>query len=142
MTAPSATSTAIPNLPIPMERSMVEQLKNLRQFWALGSLSLERNREAALRDDRNVWVAWWDGPRQRQDHILGEKAALCGDPMNGGSWACRTVTPSAAILHPGVCDECVRHLVAVLEEAGNTVDASWRDAVRGREYILSLRQAG
>ncbi len=121
---------------------MVGRLRDVKQFWALGGVSAEQNGKAALRDDGNVWVAWWDNLRQRHDHIVGEKAALCGDPMNGRAWACRSVSPSVAILHPGVCDECVRHLVAVLEEAGNSVDASWRDAVRGREYILSLRQAG
>jgi hypothetical protein len=131
-------------------RAMLGRLKNLRQvwspedqrqFWALGGLSLEQNRQTAIRDDGNVSVAHWDGLKQRFGHIVGEQSGLCGASTDGKSWTNLHVTPSAAILDPGVCDECVRQLQAVLEEAGNTVDACWRDAVRGRAFILSLRRA-
>jgi hypothetical protein len=132
-------------------RAILDGLKNLRQvwspeeqgpFWGLGGLSLEQNRQTAIRDDGNVSVAHWDGLKQRFGHIVGEQSGLCGTSTSGKSWTNLHVTPSAAILDPGVCDECVLHLQAVLEEAGKTVDASWRDAVRGRAFILSLRRAG
>jgi hypothetical protein len=129
---------------------MLGRLKNLRQvwspeeqrqFWGLGGLSFEQNRQTAIREDGNVWVAHWDGLKQRFAHIVGEQSGLCGASTDGKSWINLHVTPSAAILDPGVCDECVLHLQAALEEAGNTVDAPWRDAVRGRAFILSLRRA-
>ena len=132
-------------------RAMWGSLKNLRQvsspedqrqFWALGGLSLEQNRQTAIRDDGNVSVAHWDGPKQRFGHIVGEQSGLCGTSTKAKSWINLRMPPSAAILDPGVCDECVLQLQAVLEEAGNTVDRSWRDAVRGRAFILSLRRAG
>ena len=132
-------------------RAMWGSLKNLRQvsspedqrqFWGLGGLSLEQNRQTAIREDGDVWVAHWHGLKQRFGHIVGEQSGLCGTATDEKAWINVQMTPSAAILDPGVCDECVRQLQAVLEEAGNTVDRSWRDAVRGRAFILSLRRAG
>ena len=123
-------------------RRQVWSPEDQRQFWALGGLSLEQNRQTAIRDDGNVSVAHWDGPKQRFGHIVGEQSGLCGTATDEKAWINVQMTPSAAILDPGVCDECVRQLQVLLEEAGNTVDRSWRDAVRGRAFILSLRRAG
>jgi len=131
-------------------RVILDGLKTLKPVWSpedqrqlsgLGGLSLEQNRQTAIREDGDVCVAHWDGLKQRFGHIVGEQSGLCGTSTDEKAWINVQMTPSAAILDPGVCDECVRQLQAVLEEAGNTVDRSWRDAVRGRAFILSLRRA-
>ena len=119
---------------------MAGKLKNLRQFWALGGLSLEQNREAAIREDGTVSVVWWHGARERPRHILGVQAALCGKSLSGGSWIGSPFTPSSAIVDLRLCEECVGHLLAVLE-VKKPSDQSWREARRDRQRLFGASQA-